>query len=384
MAELSPRKTKSRSHKSRTVYGTKKPETPKAVFEGERNDQKPQTTESSSQTMRNIDNLLDSVQKKIGRITIYEDAVSRTSDASPNCNRTVTKRTEGDFIPPLSPKYQRMAEVRVSDNKTQNQDIHPVPPRKERKQRECGKSNKSEEGTQESYFVEDKRTLSYVQPILNEALSPICRQGVQRFDKWAERAGDTFTVKKIAEGSYGEVYQLRIKNDISSGTFSKSRLARLKAYRDGVFKIIPLRAQRGVGSKKFTSIQEIVGESQMLKLLDPIPGFARFREIHVVQGRFPTLYQAAWDEYSETMDDCFNPDPSKKKSYPDTQLWAILEMENAGSELEKYKFSSIYQIYDVFWGVAMALARAEQFASFEVGSYVSSPYISNPRLLTVL
>ncbi|KAF3894852.1 hypothetical protein GTR04_2860 [Trichophyton interdigitale] len=40
-------------------------------------------------------------------------------------------------------------------------------------------------------------------------------------------------------------------------------------------------------------------------------------------------------------------------------------MENAGFELEKFKFSSVFQVYDVFWGVALALARAEQYASFE-------------------
>jgi serine/threonine-protein kinase haspin len=41
-------------------------------------------------------------------------------------------------------------------------------------------------------------------------------------------------------------------------------------------------------------------------------------------------------------------------------------MDDAGCELEKFSWSSIFQVYDIFWGVAMALARAEEYALFEV------------------
>ncbi|DAA79552.1 TPA_exp: Uncharacterized protein A8136_0325 [Trichophyton benhamiae CBS 112371] len=214
-------------------------------------------------------------------------------------------------------------------------------------------------------YVNDKQRTAYVQAILNEAMSTRSSRGIQHFDKWANRAEGFFDVRKIAEGSYGEVYELCAKDGVSKSSLSSGRSSKLQTYMDGVFKIVPLCAQRGPGSKKFTTVDEIVAEVQLLKLLDPIPGFARFREIHVVQGRFPPSYQNAWDIYSRTKDDCFNPDPSKKRSYPDNQLWAILEMENAGFELEKFKFSSVFQVYDVFWGVALALARAEQYASFE-------------------
>ncbi|EGD90173.1 HASPIN protein kinase [Trichophyton rubrum D6] len=214
-------------------------------------------------------------------------------------------------------------------------------------------------------YVNDKQRTAYVKAILNEAMSTRSSRGIQHFDKWANKAEGFFDVRKIAEGSYGEVYELCAKEGVSKSSLSSDRSSKLQTYMDGVFKIVPLCAQRGPGSKKFTTVDEIVAEVQLLKLLDPIPGFARFREIHVVQGRFPPSYQNAWDIYSRTKDDCFNPDPSKKKSYPDNQLWAILEMENAGFELEKFKFSSVFQVYDVFWGVALALARAEQYASFE-------------------
>ena len=212
--------------------------------------------------------------------------------------------------------------------------------------------------------IQDEKATAYVRPILKEALSPLAAQGVQKFNSWANRA-TKFEVVKLAEGSYGEVYKLHLHKDACK-EISKSKLARLKEYGHGVFKIVPLRAQRGPRSKKFTSVDEIVAEAKMLKYLDPIPGFARFRDIHVVRGRFPEAFQAAWDHYKDTKDDCLNPDPSSKSSYPDTQLWAIVEMDDAGCELEKFSWSSVFQIYDIFWGVAMALARAEEYSMFEV------------------
>lgn len=214
--------------------------------------------------------------------------------------------------------------------------------------------------------VQDEKANEYARSILNEALSPIAAQGVQKFDSWAARGGNMLQVVKLAEGSYGEVYKLRLREEVCKQEMSKTKLARLRAYGDGVFKVIPLRAAKGAGSKKFTSVEEIVSEVKMLKYLDAIPGFARFREIHVVQGRFPESFQTAWDHYKKTKDDCMNPNPARKRAYPDSQVWAIIEMDDAGCELEKFSWSSMFQIYDIFWGVAMALARAEEYALFEV------------------
>ena len=228
------------------------------------------------------------------------------------------------------------------------------PPTKPRRHRSSG-------------FVHDDRSTACARPILNEALSSTASQGVQRFNSWASRAGNMLNVIKIAEGSYGEVYSMCLRPEMCHG-LSKSKLERLRSYGEAIFKVVPLRAQSGPGSKKFTGVDEIVSEVRMLKYLDPVPGFARFREIHVVRGRFPKTFQDAWDLYKRTRpaDDCLNPNPASKKAYPDSQLWAILEMDDAGCELEKFPWRSIFQIYDIFWGVSMALARAEEYALFEV------------------
>lgn len=212
-------------------------------------------------------------------------------------------------------------------------------------------------------YVQDEKVNAYVRPILNEAVSSLAAQSVQKFSAWAARSESAFDVVKIAEGSYGEVFKLRLRDD------AEPRRAKLRAYGEGVFKVVPLRAQQGAGSKKFTRIDEIVAEVKLLKLMDPIPGFARFREVHVVQGRFPESFQRAWIVYKQTKDDCMNPNPANKRAYADNQLWAILEMDDAGIELEKFRWSNMFQVYDIFWGVAMALARAEELALFEVCSH---------------
>ncbi|EAS37075.1 HASPIN protein kinase [Coccidioides immitis RS] len=360
----SPKNSQNRPLRSKRLYGKRDANSARAALDIE--------CKSSSRTHRNsenmspeADNLVETLQEKLAGITLEEQ--------SPKKLWTKKRPRIGVQIRQASPSADDKLEeenCKVSTNAavTQNHDMEerhreaqaetPKPDETEKEQ----KGNKRKVIKSQPQARKSDLVNHYVRPILEEAMST---REVEDFDTWAERAGDMFDVEKIAEGSYGEVYQLRVRQDISRRELSKSKAARLKAYDNGVFKIVPLRAQRGAGSKKFTSIQEIVAEVQMLKLLDAIPGFARFRDVHVVQGRFPASYQEAWTRYSETRDDCYNPDPSKKKSYPDNQVWAILEMDNAGYELEKFDCSSIFQIYDIFWGVALGLARAEQFAAFE-------------------
>lgn len=384
-----PRKPTTRTVAQRKVYGKRRNNAPRAVFE-----QKiPGSTKLASAVM---DDTVEAIQTKLAKVSISDKPVpqQQDSDIAPQADEAEQSTTTEDVPPteelsspattpeslgssseqssttaPPPRNYETMVEVRICNlpakktlQKSRYQkEVTPAT--------ECGTPRKKKlhpTGRRSSGFIHDTKANAYVRPILNEALSPIASQSIQKFSTWASRSTKMFHVVKLAEGSYGEVYKLHLRDEASRPLVSKSKLARLRAYGDGVFKVVPLRARSGPGSRKFTSIDEIVSETKMLKYLDPIPGFARFREIHVVQGRFPESFQSAWDHYKETKDDCWNPDPSNKKAYPDTQLWAIIEMDDAGCELEKFSWSSIFQIYDIFWGVAMALARAEEYAMFEV------------------
>lgn len=386
------RQTRQQTIAPKRVYGKRKTNVPRAVFEVD----SANGAHTSPETGDDIEQLIGEVGEKlkaveIGKVESREDGpeqdeseetrFERNTEAIPECSITrdeimeevlekmvevrIIEANNGDGYSESKEHLQRPPEEELPEEKPQEE--KPRPKKKEKERR----THRTSTGC-----IQDIKTNTYVRPILDEVMSGT--RAVQKFSSWATYGEDKFDVEKIAEGSYGEVYQLHLREEaIPKGSISKSRLARLRAYGDGVFKIVPIRAQRGVGSKKFTTVSEIVSEVQMLKLLDEVPGFARFREVHVVQGRFPPKYQAAWWEYRDTKDDCLNPDPAKKASYPDTQLWAILEMNNAGCELEKFAWSTTFQIYDIFWGVAMALARAEQLAGFEVRTLRS--HFSRPK-----
>ncbi|KAJ5772900.1 hypothetical protein N7457_007796 [Penicillium paradoxum] len=408
-ATMESKQSKPKSVAQRRVYGKRRANAPRAVF-----DQASPVKNTASKKIQYGDPV-ETLQGKLAQVTIDGDsAPQQQTDTQPSqlenerqqspieipsdesssstvedTSNTSARQSSVESLPecntkPKQPK--RMVEVRICAKPTPNLPVTTsedpeimsnVPP--------SGSASPSEDQEKlstssdrrraprkkvpaprrSSGVVHDAKASDYVHPILCEALSPIAAQGIQKFDSWAARSADMFDVAKLAEGSYGEVYKLHLREEACRPVVSKSKLARLKSYGDGVFKVVPLRAKSGPGSKKFTSIEEIVSEVKMLKYLDPIPGFARFREIHVVQGRFPESFQNAWDHYKKTKDDCMNPNPSNKRAYTDTQLWAIVEMDDAGCELEKFAWSSIFQIYDIFWGVAMALARAEEYAMFE-------------------
>ena len=376
----------------RRVYGKRKNNAPRAVFD---------QNSPARETSKAIDATVEAIQSKLAGVTINDRPLSPSREVE--IQEHVEKHEPGeqddesveahdtDKLPsqtfnsqttsvsadiPIEQSSEQttdemqdnqIIEVRVSDQNSQRSNT------KASKKSQSGTNEralkKKPVGRRSSGFVHDPNLNSYVAPILSEALSPIASQSIQRFGAWASKSAKMFHVEKLAEGSYGEVYKLHLHEEGARPMVSKSKLAKLRTYGDGVFKVVPLNAPKGPGSKKFTSVEEIVSEARMLKYLDPIPGFARFREIHVVQGRFPESFQKAWDYYKETKDDCMNPNPANKKSYPDTQLWAIVEMDDAGCELEKFSWSSVFQIYDIFWGVAMALARAEEYAMFEVSYY---------------
>lgn len=365
-----------RTVQQKRVYGKRKTNAPRAVLE-HGSPLKSTSIESLVTEKTEIEDIVQRIEVQVARFKLTDEPIQQeephsaesTTTASPA--RTVSKpSTEtpasiksrpASEQPPLrtpqhrtsikSPLKQYSSEKRLS--------FTPRPPRAKPSQKPKPIQRLS------SGCVEDGRTNQYVQRILDEAASQIASRGVQKFSSWAARSECAFDPVKIAEGSYGEVYKLRLKEELCKRNMSKSRLANLRDYGEGVFKIVPLRAQKGLGSKKFTTIDEIVAEVKLLKLLDPIPGFARFREVHVVQGRFPPSFQRAWDSYKAEGKDCQNPNPANKRAYSEQQLWAILEMDDAGIELEQFKWSSVFQVYDIFWGVAMGLARAEEYALFE-------------------
>lgn len=209
--------------------------------------------------------------------------------------------------------------------------------------------------------VVDSAATNYISPLLAECHKP---KGLHDFPAWAEKVAKTFKVTKVAEGSYGEVFKLEKKDMPSEGSVSTPDEGQ-PAQSSSIFKLIPFRPKSSKSAKQ-TSLESLVREVQMLKLMDPVPGFARFKDLKVLQGSYPPSFgEAYYDHKARRPSDSQNPLPS---SYRDKQLWALIEMDDAGEDLENLKSPSVYQIFDIFWLTCCALSYGEEQAEFEVGA----------------
>jgi serine/threonine-protein kinase haspin len=125
-----------------------------------------------------------------------------------------------------------------------------------------------------------------------------------------------------------------------------------------------LLAESGPGSKDHnaTSIDGIVRESKVLKTMAVVPGFTGFRQLHVVQGKYPDSFLEAFHDFIERGNDCDNEDP---QHFSSDQLFAVIEMDDAGTDLDSLRKPSVFQIYDIFWSSVVLLANAEEKVEFE-------------------
>ncbi|KAF7504476.1 hypothetical protein GJ744_002156 [Endocarpon pusillum] len=217
----------------------------------------------------------------------------------------------------------------------------------------------SEKGKEfQSLLVVDSAAATYISPLLAECHKP---KGVYDFPAWAEKVAKTFKVTKVAEGSYGEVFKLE-KEDMPSDRSVPAPRQGQQAQGSSIFKLIPLRAKSSKSDKQ-TSLESLVREVRMLKHMDPVPGFARFKDLKVLRGSYPPSFgEAYYDHKARRPSDSQNPLPS---TYRDKQLWALIEMDDAGKDLENLKSPSVYQIFDIFWLTCCALSYGEEQAEFE-------------------
>jgi serine/threonine-protein kinase haspin len=200
--------------------------------------------------------------------------------------------------------------------------------------------------------LNDSKSVEYIQPLLVEGGS----NEVLDFKAWANRLSKRFKIVKLAEGSFGEVFKLAEK-DIGHTTVPV-----LDAYGGCIMKVVPLNAKSGPGSKKYSTVAEVVREVKLLKTMDKVPGFTRFRKVHVVQGKYPGSFLEAFRDFREEGRDCENQDP---EHFPSKQLFAVIEMDDAGADLESLREPSVFQVHDIFWSIVVLLANAEEQVEFE-------------------
>jgi hypothetical protein len=77
----------------------------------------------------------------------------------------------------------------------------------------------------------------------------------------------------MGEGAFGE-YRLQRKSEDPA----------VQVLEEIVFKIIPLRARSGIGSRSGIRVSEAVSEIELLTKMTPVPGFTRFHEAYIMRG----------------------------------------------------------------------------------------------------
>ncbi|KAK4989337.1 hypothetical protein LTR50_003330 [Elasticomyces elasticus] len=212
-------------------------------------------------------------------------------------------------------------------------------------------------------------TPGYADPLLALASSPI-----NSYEAWSTALSTHFAISKIAEASFGEVYRLSLLQSHPSLTASDESVLKIIALKPSPNALIALKGKaRQAAQKKanmMSAVEDVAGEVRLMQRMSSIPGFTNFRALHLLQGRPGAAFVEAWKAFNVSQKEkgkekSLFPDPGKKTSYNDEQLWAVIEMQDAGTDLENVRLENIWACWDVWWGVVLALGKGEEGARFE-------------------
>ncbi|KAH8726544.1 hypothetical protein GQ44DRAFT_705805 [Phaeosphaeriaceae sp. PMI808] len=223
----------------------------------------------------------------------------------------------------------------------------------------------------------------YASPLLSHSYG----KKIVPFAQWSSELEPHFNITKIAEASFSEVYRLSALSP--TGTSKQESVLKVVALKTPPDVPLPCQSQSRIirdyegqvakemaerdGKDKWKSdVADVLSEVRLLHNLNDIPGFTNFRDLTVLQGRPSTALAEAWKTWNKSRPRGKKsefPDPSRKGSYDDTQLWAVVEMQDAGTDCERIMenggLNSIWEVWDIFWGVCLSLAKAEETCRFE-------------------
>ena len=187
---------------------------------------------------------------------------------------------------------------------------------------------------------------------------------IKGIHEFCETLETYFRITKVAQGSYASV--LRMEMITSSSLYT-------------IWKLLPLRPRRGKGSRARdqTRIEDAASEVKALARMQQIHGFVDLRSAQVLRGSLPPLLAKVNQTWASN-----HPEDAEERVYNEDQLWLVLEMTDAGTDLEtilKHGFPdgtllnkadpgsrlTIHQTWDIFWGVCEALSRGERLSQFE-------------------
>ncbi|EFX04209.1 hypothetical protein CMQ_1137 [Grosmannia clavigera kw1407] len=205
--------------------------------------------------------------------------------------------------------------------------------------------------------VEDQ--LSGTSEIFDSYLDDSIEQGL-RVLTWTDMCPPGDRIEKIAEASYAEVY--RVTNVRGTSIIKAIRLS------SPIKPQTKAQMKSGLVDEEPHDEEDLRGELAISELLADIPGFVVYKERYIVRGRttkdlletHQTFHRRAKRQDPDRLQ--FYPSPSR---YLEDTRFLVIELGDAGKALEDIVVQSVWQLWDVFLHVAIALARAEDQAGFE-------------------
>ncbi|KAF4927630.1 Serine/threonine-protein kinase haspin [Colletotrichum viniferum] len=177
---------------------------------------------------------------------------------------------------------------------------------------------------------------------------------------WDEVCPPGDTIEKIAEASYAEVY--RVRNERGTSIIKCIRLE------SPIKPQTKAQERSGLVDEEPHSEDDMRGELQISEWLADIPGFVVYKERYIVQGKAPKCLLETHQAFHRKMK---RKDPDRLQFYPSPSRYLadtkflVVELGDAGTALEDFELVNQSQLWDIFFLVAIALARAEEFNCFE-------------------
>lgn len=168
--------------------------------------------------------------------------------------------------------------------------------------------------------------------------------------------------RKVGEGVYSEVFMYRqVANDTSGEG---------KAI---VLKVIPIEGALIVNGEVQKKFDEILSEIIISKELSDLRydtrnqtnGFVNVERVRCVRGRYPSYLVDLWDLYNDN----HQSDNDHPEVFGEDQLFIVLELENAGQDLEAFNFNNAVQGHAAFLQV-----RRMDFVLFVYLIYIDFNY----------
>ncbi|KAK7207033.1 hypothetical protein BZA70DRAFT_234522 [Myxozyma melibiosi] len=189
--------------------------------------------------------------------------------------------------------------------------------------------------------IEDARIREQEEAELKELLNFCTIPTIEDFSQFIEEHRRTWSMQKLGEASYSEVYA--------------ALHARTK--QSTVLKIMPF----GRKDMEQASIQDISNELKISKTMMRFDGFVDVVGAYIVKGEYPEHLLTLWDQYADLKES----ENERPDFYDEEQKFCIVMLQNGGTDLEHFKLKSWREAATVFWRVAKSIAKAEQAVEFE-------------------